>query len=137
MTSAFREPGVEPTPERIQAALGPAGGAWQDLARLIADAGLDLTWKYYRDGGWLARATSRGKTIAWLKVADGHATLTCYFAERHRPVLVADATLPAALRETISGTAMIGRMLPVTVEVREGFGVAEAGSLLGLKLAAR
>lgn len=117
--------------------MGSAGAAWADLAGLIADAGLDLAWKYYRDGGWLARASDGGRTIAWLKVADGHAIVTCYFAERHRPALVADATLSAELRERIAGTAMIGRMLPVTVEVHDGAGVAEAGAVVRLKLAAR
>lgn len=117
--------------------MGSAGAAWPDLVELIADAGLDLAWKYYRDGGWLARASNRGKTVAWIKVADGHAILTCYFAERHRQGLVAGSTLSDELRQRVAATSMVGRMLPVTVEVRDGAGVAEAGAVVRLKLAAR
>ncbi len=137
VTSAFRDPGVEPTTERIQAALGPAGVAWNELATLLTESGLDLAWKYYRDGGWLARATRGSRTIAWLSAADGHARVTFYFAERHRATLVTDPALPADLRERVAAAALIGRLLPVTVEVRKSLDVREIGAVLLIKLGAR
>lgn len=137
MPTAFRDPDVEPTTTRIHAVLGPADDAWDGLAGLIAKAGLDLDWRYYRDGGWLAKATKGNKTIAWLSVEPGEVRITCYFAERHRTALTEDATLPAELRERIGATAMIGRLLPVFQVVRTISDLAQVASILRIKLAAR
>lgn len=70
MTSVFRDPDVEPTTESIRAALGRAADTWDELTALIADSGALLAWRYYRDGGCVARASNGQKTIAWLNVAQ-------------------------------------------------------------------
>ena len=111
MPTAFRDPDIEPTSARIHAALGPAGDAWDELTGLLTEAGLDLTWRYYRDGGWLAKATNGKKTIAWLSVEPGQVKITFYFAERHRTTLAEDPTLSAGLRERIGTAAMVPRAL--------------------------
>ena len=134
MTSVFRDPGVEPTTEGIRAALGPAAQAWDDVTALIDDAGVLLSWRYYRDGGWLARAGSGKKTIAWLRVAPGHATITFYFAERHRAVLRQDPALTDELGHQIATTAMSGRLLPVTLELHDDRHLPEVQALLAAKL---
>lgn len=137
MTSAFRDPDVEPTPARIRAALGPSGDAWDELVKVIAEADLDIAWRYYRDGGWLAKGSKGSKTIAWLSVEPGQAKITFYFAERHRTSLAEDPTLTAGLRERIGTTAMIGRLLPVSLEVRIVQDLRQVASVLRAKLAAR
>lgn len=137
MTSVFRDPDVEPSTERIHAALGPAADAWDELTALIADSGVLLAWRYYRDGGWLARATKGAKTIAWLSVAQGHATITCYFAERHRAILAQDPALTDELRQRIATATLTGRLLPVTLELHEGRDLAQVRSLFASKLATR
>jgi hypothetical protein len=30
-----------------------------------------IAWRYYRDGGWLVKATRGSKTVAWVNVARG------------------------------------------------------------------
>ena len=134
MTSAFRDPGVEPTNERIRVALGRAADTWDELTALIADAGAPLTWRYYRDGGWLAKATKGRKTIAWLSVAQGHCTITFYFAERHRSILTQDPALTEELRHRIATTALSGRLLPVSLDLHDSRHLPQVRALLDTKL---
>lgn len=134
MTSVFRDPGVEPVTEVIHAALGPATDAWEQLTALIADSGGQLTWRYYRDGGWLAKATKGKKTIAWLCVAQGEATITLYFAERHRPMLADNPGLAEELRHRIETTVLRGRLLPVTLKLRGTRQLPQVRELIAAKL---
>lgn len=135
MPATFRDPKVAPTTEAIRAVLGPSAAAvWDELTGLVSDAGAMLVWRHYSDGGWLARASKANKTVAWLNVAPGQATLTCYFAERHRPLLAADPALSSGLRQRIGDTPLSGRLLPVTLTLREGRQVPDARALLGAKL---
>lgn len=134
MTSAFRDPGVEPTTERIHAALGPAADTWDELTALIADAGAPIVWRYYRDGGWLAKASKGQKTIAWLSVAQGQATITFYFAERHRSILIQDPALTEELRHRIATTALSGRLLPVSMDLHDSRHLPLVRALLATKL---
>jgi len=81
------DPEVSPDDALIEAALATAAPAWRHLGDLLGASGLglELSWRHYRDGGWLCPAIRGGKNVAWLAVWDGYATVTCYFAERHRP----------------------------------------------------
>ena len=136
MTTAFRDPAVEPTATRIHAALGAAGDAWDLLADLIAESGLTLTWRYYRDGGWLAKAGKGSKTVAWLNVAPGCARVTFYFAERDRARLVDTPALPTDLRDRIAVVALIGKLLPLSLELRVSQDLREFATVLRIKLGA-
>lgn len=132
----FRDPAVEPTTERINAALGGAGDAWDLLNDLMEASGVAVAWRYYRDGGWLAKATRRNKTVAWLNVVPDCARVTFYFAERYRETLVASHDLSAGLRGRIATVAPIGRSIPVSFELHNSSDVGDVGAVLGIKLKA-
>ncbi|HEY3338690.1 MAG TPA: DUF3788 family protein [Propionicimonas sp.] len=135
MSAAFRDPAVEPVTTSIHAVLGTAGEAWDRLAELMGTLGVTVGWRYYRDGGWLAKAARNSRTVAWLNVVPGCVRVTVYFAERHRPMLVDNAELPPELRDRIATVALIGTLLPVSLEVRDTAAVADVGAVLGIKLA--
>lgn len=135
MKSAFSDPGVEPTTESIRAALGPAADSWDELTALIADSGALLAWRYYRDGGWLARASNGQKTVAWLNVAQGHTRITFYFAERDRPTLAHHPALTDELRHQIATAALSGRLLPVTLDLHDRHQLPQIRTLLATKQA--
>jgi hypothetical protein len=123
--------------EAIHAVLGPASDAWDELTTSVADSGALLVWRYYRDGGWLARATKGQKTVAWLSVAQGHATITFYFAERHRSILAQNPALTDEMRRHIAATPLSGRLLPVTLEIHDSRHLHQVRALLAAKLGAR
>lgn len=132
MGPVFDDPTVEPTTALVDDALGPAAPAWHALLGVLAEAGTTVQWRHYRDGGWLAKATQGSKTVAWMQVDTGFVRMTCYFAERHRAAL-ASADLPPALRSQIVGQAMVGRMLPFSLQVRTLDDVTAAATVLTLK----
>lgn len=103
---------------------------------MFADAGAPVSWRCYRDGGWLAKAVAGRKTLAWLAVEEDLVRITLSFAERHRPALAAAPSLPAEVRERVADTALIGRLLRVPLEVRSSADVALVSAVLAIKLAA-
>jgi hypothetical protein len=113
------DPDAPPDDARIREALGEGFAAWQALESGLAapSPGLVLSWRYYRDGGWLCRALRGGKNVAWLAVWDGYATVTCYFAARHRDDLVA-LPVPEDVATRAATAEMSGTMLPLVVEIR-------------------
>ncbi len=104
---------------------------------MFAGVGAPVSWRYYRDGGWLARAAAGDRTIAWLAVEEGFFKVTFYFAERHRATLREASDLGAEVRERIEATPLIGKLLPVTLEIRSSADVALASAVLAIKLAVR
>lgn len=132
------DPDLPPDDARIRDVLGDAWPGWQRLTTALTDPALDLTfsWRYYRDGGWLCKALGNGRTVAWLAVWDGYATVTCYFAARHRDDLVA-LPVPHDLRAQAASAVMSGAMLPLLVEVRSPADVAAVVEVLRYRARAR
>ncbi|HEY0951138.1 DUF3788 family protein [Nocardioides sp.] len=130
------DPGVTPDADLIAATLGAATPGWERLQGLLGDPGLglELSWRHYRDGGWLCPAIRRGKNVAWLAVWDDCATVTCYFAERHRAALAA-LPVPEAVRA--SSADLTGRLLPVVVEVRTREDADAAAEVVAARLRSR
>lgn len=137
MPTRFSDRSSEPTAESIRDALASASGAWDELIAALAAAGAPVAWRYYRDGGWLAKAAAGGRTIAWLSVEEGSARITFTFAERHRAVLANTETLPEQLRRRLADAPLSGRILPVSLEIRDTDDVALAEAVLRVKLDVR
>jgi len=133
VASVFSDPSVEPTTSCISDALGAAREAWAELTGVLVNLGAKIEWRYYRDGGWLVKASKGGKTVAWLQVNAGYARITCYFAERHRETLAKATDIPAELREQISSQQVTGKLLPITLQIRDHPDVVIAATVLNLK----
>lgn len=137
MGSVFQDSQTPPEERTIRAALGSSPDAWDQVTAALTDLGAEVSWRYYRDGGWLAKATLGKKTIAWLAVEDGFVRVTAYFAERHRTMLTALPGLPATTTDRIAATPSSGKLLPVTTEARTRDDVTTARVILEAKLAAK
>ncbi len=128
-----KDPDSQPTPGLIAETLHDAAACWTMLTDHFADVGATVEWRYYREGGWLAKAVGKGRTVGWLSVEDGYVRVTCYFAERHRTPLLDDESL-AALHQVIADTPLSGRLLPVTLEVRSPSDVGTAHRVIAAKI---
>lgn len=102
MGTACRDADTEPTEAVIREVLGSSAEMWEQAVALFAEAGASVTWRHYREGGWLAKAAVGKKTVAWLAVEDGYVRVTFYLAERHRAVLAAAGASPP---KCVSGSA--------------------------------
>jgi len=134
MDALFNDPAIEPTAERIDQALGAASTAWASYGAVLQAAGVSVEWRYYRDGGWLGKATKGSRTIAWLQINQGFARASYYFAERLRSDLAGDQVLPQRIRDLIKEAKPIGQSLAVSLELRSAADVDEAEAVLGCKL---
>lgn len=92
--------------------------AYEDLASYLAAHGLELGWKYYRDGGaWLCRIVKGKKTLAWLSAWNGYFMTTVYVASKLAEELERVPLAPEALRAMLS--AGEGRKhIPCTFTIR-------------------
>lgn len=136
MGSVFLDRAVQPEGPTIRAALGSSADAWELVTATLGELGVAVTWRHYRDGGWLAKATLGRRTIAWLAVEDGFVRVTVHFAERYRTTLTTLPGLPDAVVDRIAATPPGGRLLPVTSEIRTREDVAVVRVILEAKLAA-
>ena len=137
MGSVFSDARVKPTSAAIREALGSRSQAWEQTLAMFAEAGVLVSWRHYRDGGWLAKATRGKKTIAWLAVEDGFVRVTFHFAERHRATLAEADGLARQVRDRIAATAVSGRLLSVTFEVRKPADLDPVRVVLAVKLTAK
>lgn len=134
MGSVFQDVDTEPTGAAIRDVLGPRADVWGEATALFAGVGAPVSWRYYRDGGWLAKAVAGKKTIAWLAVEEGVVRITFYFAERHRTAIRDAPGLTDEVRERVEVTPLIGKLLPVTFDVRSSADVALVRAVLAIKL---
>ena len=131
---------LRPNNQLIEDALGSSFAAWQQLEELLTgpDHNLVLEWNHYRDGGWLCKALMGKKNLAWLAVWEGYATITFYFAARHREDLL-DLALPEEVLQTITNaeTTFKGKLLPVVLELRQPADAAAVTPLAHFKATAK
>ncbi|MDR2974718.1 MAG: DUF3788 domain-containing protein [Propionibacteriaceae bacterium] len=133
----FTRADVEPTDALIDDHLGEAFDAWRELIEVFtSEFGLQPTWRFYRDGGWLCKSLKGKKNQAWLGVWSHEATATFYFAERHRDGLVA-LDIPEELRLQVSSTTMVGAMLPVQIVIRDHADVNSCLTVMRHKLSVK
>lgn len=132
MSQAFSDETAPPTRTAIAAALGTAAGAWDEAAATFEAAGVSVGWRYYRDGGWLAKATRGHQTMAWLRVGPGALRATFYFPARLRGEL--ESELAPQLREQANNA--IGRSIAISLELASP-DLTHLEALVGLKLRMR
>lgn len=115
--------------------LGKAKPAW-DLftARLAATFGADaLEWRYYNDGkAWLAKVVHKKKTVCWVSVWDRCFKTGFYFTAKSDADI---AALPIAedLKAGYRAHAPVGKLKPLTVEVRTRKALADVSLLMEYK----
>lgn len=137
MGNMFADPDVRPEPEAIRAALGDASSVWEAVNDTFASAGAEVTWRYYRDGGWLAKASFKSKTLAWMVVHRGVLHVSFHFAARLRTELLHDDKLAGHLRERITQAPVSGKLFSIPLDVRAPSDVADVEGLLALKFSTR
>lgn len=86
---------------------------WHEAIATFNAAGVGVGWRYYRDGGWLAKATRGHQTMAWLRVGPGEIRVTFSFPARLRNEL--EPALAPALREQVRDAT--GRSVAISLEL--------------------
>lgn len=73
---------IEPTDVNLSLFLGDSFSAYKTLRNKLSDFDVDLEWRFYKDGGWLAKVTRKKKTIFWGEPQEGHFNVAFHFNEK-------------------------------------------------------
>jgi len=136
MANAFSDRDMPaPTPDAIEGALGVANGAWLELLDYLEANGITVAWKWYRDGGWLARAAKGSKTIFWAQIDDaGFVSGSFYFTARLRQALAEYPGIPPKQTQEILNAKPWGKQVSVPFKVRTLANVKSLEPLVNAKL---
>jgi hypothetical protein len=112
---------VLPTVEALEKGLEESYPVFSELTGRITGPDYDLTteWRYYRDGkAWLFKAVHKKKTIFWLSAWDGYFKTTFYFTEKATEG-IASLNIRPELKETFFNAKSIGKLIPLTIDMRK------------------
>jgi Protein of unknown function (DUF3788) len=115
--------------------LGKTRSAWEEFLNLVssADPSLDLVWNYYRDGNaWLCKLTKKKKTICWISIWDKFFKVTFYFTEKNDRD-INDLRIDCELKNSYATSKSIGRLKPLTIEVKSKKRLRDVAELIGYK----
>ncbi|MEU8538946.1 DUF3788 family protein [Streptomyces sp. NPDC048717] len=136
-TNPFTDPDIEPAPALIADALGPAIEGWDALTRALTDAGVQVAWRWYRDGGWLAKAADRRRTIAWIAIEGDATRCSFHFAERLRDDLASLPDLPPELTRRVREAPRHGALFTVSFLVSGPADVERLRPILNARITLR
>ena len=60
-----KDKNAEPNDFNLSEVLGDSFSAFKILEKTLVDFEAELEWRFYKDGGWLAKITRKKKTLIW------------------------------------------------------------------------
>jgi len=133
----FRDAQVSPDTENLRATLQASFAAYERLVDYIAAHGLELGWKYYKDGSaWLCRIVKKKNTIAWLSAWRGYFMATVYISQKYAVELASVPVAPDTMRAmTAAGEGR--KNIPCTFTIRTPQDLSELYAVMEFKMGHR
>ena len=78
----MKDPSTKLTNEFLAEALGDSYTTWSEFSEKLPNCDIALEWRHYKDGGWLAKAIHKKKTVFWGSVSEGFFTVSFNFSEK-------------------------------------------------------
>ena len=66
-----KDKNVEPNDVNLKEVLGDSFSAYKELENSLRNFDGELKWRFYKDGGWLAKITRKKKTLLWGWAEEG------------------------------------------------------------------
>lgn len=101
---------IEPNDENLKIVLDNSFSAYKKLVEKLSDFEVSLEWRFYKDGGWLAKATRKKKTIFWGEARSGCFTIAINFNERNKQGVL-ELDISDELKQIFSNTPSNGSKL--------------------------
>jgi hypothetical protein len=127
-----------PSDEVLAKHLGKAKSAWDAFASSpLAGHEATLEWRYYRDGhSWLCKVVWKKKTVCWVSIWRGHFKTTFYFTAKNDSDIEA-LSIASELKAAYRAHTPIGKLKPMTVEVRNKKALQDVSTLMEYKIGLR
>lgn len=109
-----------PDDKVLQKYMGTTKPFWDEFTSVVSTEfpGVAFEWRYYNDGkAWLCKLTLKKKTMCWISVWDQFFKLTFYFTEK-TGASISNLDIAPALKESFAQSPSIGRLKPLTIDVK-------------------
>ena len=117
MINFKKDKSIEPVDENLRLALGDSFSAYQTLVAKLADYEAELEWRFYKDGGWLAKITHKKKTLIWGSPEEGYFVTSFGFAEKpHLRAGVLELDISDVLKNKLVSTPS-GKYFSLAIDV--------------------
>ena len=101
----MKDPNTQLTDELLATALGDSFAAWKEFNENLQNYDISLEWRYYKDGGWLAKVTHKKKTIVWVSASEGSFSTGFGFPEKpHLRAGVQELDISDDVKQSITST---------------------------------
>jgi hypothetical protein len=105
----------------------------EKILRSLADAGIDLEWRYYKDGNaWLEKATYRKKTVAWISLWENLIKAGFYFTAKTRPAVL-ELPLSPEIITLFAESNPVGKLIPLILDIKDDTSLPDFISLINHK----
>lgn len=105
MVDFKKDKNIKPIDENLSVVLGDSFSAYKLLLEKLPAFEINLEWRFYKDGGWLAKATRERKTIFWGQPEVGFFTIAAHFNEKNKQG-VFDLNISDELKEAFSNASI-------------------------------
>lgn len=116
----LRDPEQKPDEALFRSILAPTlFRVMEMIHRLLADAGIDLEWRYYKDGNaWLGKATYRKKTVVWISLWENLVKAGFYFTQKTRPEVL-DLPLSPGIKTLFAEAKTVEKLIPLILDIKD------------------
>lgn len=133
----MKDPQTEMTDEFLAMVLGNSFAAWQAFNGNLPEYDLALEWRYYKDGGWLAKVTHKKKTIIWVWASAGFFGANFGFPEKpHLRAGIGELDIADELKKNITSTPK-GTYFSVAVNIHHESQLPDVYKLIEYKKRAK
>ena len=133
----LKDPNTEITDDFLREVLGDSFAAWKTLNENFPKYDISLEWRYYKDGGWLAKCTHKKKTIIWSSASDGFFTVSFLFSEKpHIHAGVQELDISEDIKNTLVSTPK-GKFFSAVIDVYQESQLPDVYKLIEYKKRAK
>jgi len=133
----LRDPNTELSDEFLATVLGDKLTLWNAFNERLQDFDISLEWRYYKDGGWLGKATNKKRTIFWGSLSDGFFSASFNFPEKpHLRTGLLELDISEDIKNSLSSTPK-GAFWGFTVDVHSESQLSDLYKIIEYKKSAK
>jgi len=133
----FKDPNTQLTDEFLAMALGDSFAAWKEFIENLPNFDVSLEWRYYKDGGWLAKCTHKKNTIIWASASEGFFSASFLFSEKpHLRAGVQELDISDDIKNNLTSTPK-GKWFSVAIDVYDERQLSDVFKLIAYKKSAK
>lgn len=133
----LKDPNTKITEGFLTAVLGDSYTAWSEFSEKLLGYDISLEWRYYKDGGWLAKAINKKRTIFWGSVSEGLFTVSFNFSEKpHLRAGIQDLHISELVKNNLV-SAPKGKSFSIIINVSDENQLSDIYELMAYKISAK